>query len=71
MRCVIRAHLGNPTNQVDHWDFDPFELEEVTQGHPLVTLSGYLFGVKYNFFARFEFSKVGMVHGHFVIVLSM
>eukprot|EP00904_Undaria_pinnatifida_P007165 jgi/Undpi1/3579/HiC_scaffold_16.g06951.m1 len=43
--------------KVDCWDFDPFELEEVTQGHPLVTLSGYLFAVKYNFFACFDFSK--------------
>ncbi|CAM9626484.1 unnamed protein product, partial [Laminaria digitata] len=43
--------------KVDHWDFDPFELERVTQGHPLVTLSGYLFAVKYNFFVCFEFSK--------------
>lgn len=44
--------------QVDQWDFDPFELEEVTHGHPLVALSTYLFTIKYNLFACFPFSKV-------------
>ncbi|CAN0081016.1 unnamed protein product, partial [Scytosiphon promiscuus] len=43
--------------QVDQWDFDPFELEDVSQGHPLVTLVGYLFSVKYNFFSCFAISK--------------
>ncbi|CAN0422294.1 unnamed protein product, partial [Hapterophycus canaliculatus] len=42
---------------VDQWDFDPFELEEVSQGHPLVALGGYLFSVKYNFFSCFAISK--------------
>ncbi|CAM9374223.1 unnamed protein product [Ectocarpus sp. 12 AP-2014] len=50
---AVRAVLA----KVDQWDFDPFELEEVTQGHPLVTLSGYLFAVKHNLFSCFAFSK--------------
>ncbi len=50
---IIATH-----KQVDQWDFDPFELDRVTQGHPLVTLSAYLFSTKYNFFSRFAFSKV-------------
>ena len=48
--------------QVDLWDFDPFELERVTQGHPLVTLGAHLFTVKYNFFSRLAFSKVTPAH---------
>lgn len=50
--------LANNCLQVDQWDFDPFELEEVTHGHPLVALSTYLFTIKYNLFACFPFSKV-------------
>lgn len=60
--CFLYCHPfpSWPTtiHQVDQWDFDPFELEEVTQGHPLVALSTYLFTVKYNLFACFPFSKV-------------
>lgn len=52
------ASFTTNDNQVDQWDFDPFELEEVTQGHPLVALSSYLFTVKYNLFSCFTFSKV-------------
>lgn len=44
--------------QVDDWDFDPFELDTATQGHPIVTLGAYLFEVKYNFFSCFGLSKV-------------
>lgn len=52
-----RAKIATHT-QVDQWDFDPFELDRVTQGHSLVTLSVHLFSTKYNLFSRFAFSKV-------------
>eukprot|EP00903_Cladosiphon_okamuranus_P015616 g14420.t1 len=49
--------VGAVLAKVDQWDFDSFELEEVTRGHPLAALSTYLFVAKYNLFACFPFSK--------------
>ncbi|KAG5188742.1 hypothetical protein JKP88DRAFT_303841 [Tribonema minus] len=44
--------------KVDEWDFDAFLLDELSRGHPLVSLCSYLFDEhKYNLFAHFGFSK--------------
>lgn len=54
---LIRTAPRANDRQVDDWDFDPFELDTVTQGHPMVTLGAYLFEAKYNFFSSFGLSK--------------
>ncbi len=60
---LVRRQLGpredillTYLSKVDEWDFDAFYLDEVSDGHSLVTLCMYLFGERcYNFFEHFGF----------------
>jgi hypothetical protein len=44
--------------KADEWDFDAFQLDELSNGHPLVSLCNFLFDERrYNFFGHFKLSK--------------
>lgn len=44
--------------KVDEWDFDAFHLDDLSVGHPLLSLCNYLFDEhRYNFFNQFNLSK--------------